>query len=353
MVSDGEQLQGDAIEAAQKALREGIRVHTAGVGSAMGARVPARAAQAPGFVRNALGREVLSRRDEQRLQRIAQAGGGLYTRIDEANSRALVDWFRRAAATFPRSTEKRLVNEPRERFQWPLALALAILAGEWMLGDRKRRHIPGSGEKPMTSGNTAIHLLPCLAGVLPCCSARSPVLADDYALARLTTRAFKPMRRGTTPRPSRHGRTFHSESCRAALQRPVWFQLGNVQFRMGEPLEQGSPEEAAELWRRSCEAYRSALLAKPRDPDIRHNLALVQRRLARLTHRLGMEAFRASEGKPLDAAIDLLRTSTEHLDEAANLAPDDVQIRSDRDRAWQALRERLKDRAQAAENQGR
>jgi len=142
VVSDGEQLQGDAIEAAQKALREGIKVHTAGVGSATGARVPSRAAQAPGFVRNALGREVLSRRDEQRLQRIALAGGGLYTRIDEANSQALVEWFRRAAAALPRTTEKRLVNEPRERFQWPLALALAILAGEWMLGDRKRRISP-------------------------------------------------------------------------------------------------------------------------------------------------------------------------------------------------------------------
>ena len=137
-----------------------------------------------------------------------------------------------------------------------------------------------------------------------------------------------------------------------ALQRPVWFQLGNVQFRMGEPLEQGSPEEAAELWRRSCEAYRSALLAKPRDSEVRHNLALVQRRLARLAHRLGLEAFSASEGKSPDAAIDLLRTSTEHLDEAANLAADDLQVRRDRERAWQTLRERLKDRAQTSETKG-
>jgi len=137
-----------------------------------------------------------------------------------------------------------------------------------------------------------------------------------------------------------------------SLQRPVWFQLGNVQFRMGEPLEQGSPEEAVELWRRSCESYRSALLMKPRDQDVRHNLALVERRLALLTHRLGMEAFLAAENKPLDAAIDLLSTSTEHLDEAANLAPEDLQIISDRDRARQALRERLKERAQAAEKNG-
>ena len=136
------------------------------------------------------------------------------------------------------------------------------------------------------------------------------------------------------------------------LQRPVWFQLGNVQFRMGEPLEQGAPEETVELWRRSCEAYRAALVAKPRDPDTLHNLDLVQQRLARLTHRLGLQAFNSAEGKPLDAAIDLLRTSTEHLDEAASLAPDDPQIVKDRDRARQALRERLKDRAQAAEKKG-
>jgi tetratricopeptide (TPR) repeat protein len=134
-----------------------------------------------------------------------------------------------------------------------------------------------------------------------------------------------------------------------SLQRPVWFQVGNVHFRMGERLEEKSPEEAAELWRRSCEAYRSALLVKPRDQDVRHNLALVQRRLATLAHRLGMEAFHASEDKPLDPAIDLLRTSTEHLDEAANLALDDLQIRTDRDQAWQTLREKLKARAQEAE----
>ena len=138
VISDGEQLQGDAVADAQKALREGIRVHTAGVGSATGARIPARSAHAPAFVRNALGREVFSRRDDQRLQRIAQAGGGLYTRIDDTDSRALIDWFRQAAAALPRSTEKRIVNEPRERFQWPLALAVVLLAGEWMLGDRKR-----------------------------------------------------------------------------------------------------------------------------------------------------------------------------------------------------------------------
>jgi tetratricopeptide (TPR) repeat protein len=136
------------------------------------------------------------------------------------------------------------------------------------------------------------------------------------------------------------------------LQLPVWFQMGNTQFRLGEPLEQGQPEQAAELWRRSCEAYRTALLAKPRDEATRHNLALVQRRLANLTHRLGIEAFNAAQKQPLDTAIDRLHDSTENLKEAAALAPEDAAFRQDRDRAQQALRDRLMERARQAETQG-
>ncbi len=138
VVSDGEQLQGDAVGAARAAAREGIRVHTAGVGSLLGARVPRRGGELGAFTRNAMGREVVTWRDEQRLQQIAEAGGGLYTRLDGPDSTALKSWFQQASSALPRSTEKRLVNEPRERFQWPLAVALTLLAAEWMLGERKR-----------------------------------------------------------------------------------------------------------------------------------------------------------------------------------------------------------------------
>jgi len=139
VVSDGEQLEGNAVEAARAAAREGIRVHTAGVGSLAGARVPRWSRETGGFLRNAAGREVLSRRDEQHLQAMALAGGGQYVRIDEPDSRALQTWFRQASASLPRTTEKRATNEPREQFQWPLALTLCLLAAEWRLSDRRRR----------------------------------------------------------------------------------------------------------------------------------------------------------------------------------------------------------------------
>lgn len=133
------------------------------------------------------------------------------------------------------------------------------------------------------------------------------------------------------------------------LQRQVWFQLGNVQFHMGEPLEQKSPEAAAELWRRSCDAYQTVLAERPRDSEARHNLALVQRRLALLLHRLGMEAFRASAGKSLDETIELLSTSHQHLQEASSLAPQDQEIARDYHLVSRSLRERLKQRAETEE----
>lgn len=134
LISDGEQLQGDVLAAARAAAANGVSMHCAGVGSAAGGRLPA----SGGYVRNAFGREVVSRLDEPTLQRAAAAAGGLYVRLASRDSRALVDWFRRATAGLPKTVETKELGDPRERFQWPLAAALLLLGGEWLLGERRR-----------------------------------------------------------------------------------------------------------------------------------------------------------------------------------------------------------------------
>ena len=135
LLSDGEQLQGDALSAARAAVVAGITVHCAGVGSASGARLPGRG----GFQKNAFGREVISRLDEHVLQQTATAGHGTYVRIPDRDSRALADWFEQASTGLPKTTETQELGDPRERFQWPLAAALTLLGGEWLVGERRRR----------------------------------------------------------------------------------------------------------------------------------------------------------------------------------------------------------------------
>jgi tetratricopeptide (TPR) repeat protein len=137
-----------------------------------------------------------------------------------------------------------------------------------------------------------------------------------------------------------------------SLRQPVWFQVGNAQFRLGEPLAATAPEQAVELWRRSCAAYRSVLGLNSRHGDARHNLALVERQLATLTQQLGNQLRQQSEKASPDDAINQLRVAADYLREAQQLAPEDAAIRRDRTAAEQRLQQRLAERAQRAEQRG-
>jgi Ca-activated chloride channel family protein len=141
VISDGEQLQGDAAAAARAASAAGMTVHCAGVGSAAGARIPVRSSEVGRFAKNQFGREVVSRMDARVLQQTASAGQGQFVRIEGRGSRVLADWFEQASARLPRTTETRESKDLRERYQWPLAIALFLLLGEWLLGDRRRANL--------------------------------------------------------------------------------------------------------------------------------------------------------------------------------------------------------------------
>ncbi len=136
------------------------------------------------------------------------------------------------------------------------------------------------------------------------------------------------------------------------LRSAVWFQSGNAQFRLGEPHETDAPEQAVEWWRRALESYRAALERSPRHSATRHNYDLVRRRLARLLHRLGMEALEAAEKLPLDPAIHLLEDGLAKADEAVLWHPEDGSLRVDLERIEAALKERWIERAAGAEAKG-
>lgn len=80
IISDGEELEGNAIEVARKFHRsQKMSISTIGVGTASGARVPAtRRGGAWGTQKNSFGQEVTTRLDEGNLKRVANAGGGRY-----------------------------------------------------------------------------------------------------------------------------------------------------------------------------------------------------------------------------------------------------------------------------------
>lgn len=139
VVSDGEAHDADApLDAAiSRAREEGVRVYALGVGEPGGAPIPEADG---GFKKDARGEVVLSKLDEDRLQRLAAETGGAYVRAvaSDEDVRALYEGeIRGKLEAAARGVRRDKVW--RERFQWPLAGALLAMVTASALGIGRRR----------------------------------------------------------------------------------------------------------------------------------------------------------------------------------------------------------------------
>jgi len=82
VITDGEDHEGGAVEAAKDALKKGIRVFVLGVGSTKGTPVPDGNG---GYMKDNTGQEVMSAINEEMCIQVAQAGGGAYIHVDNSN----------------------------------------------------------------------------------------------------------------------------------------------------------------------------------------------------------------------------------------------------------------------------
>ncbi|MEI7729378.1 MAG: VWA domain-containing protein [Verrucomicrobiota bacterium] len=143
LVTDGEELQGDAILAARDAAAQKISVCTVGVGSSAGARLPERTWGQLKYGRNEFGHDVVSRMNERVLQQVAAAGHGAYAHLEnDANS--LLELYEQHPKVLPKGSHVRKSQDQQELFQWPLALGLLLLLGEMLISERKRQPLGNS-----------------------------------------------------------------------------------------------------------------------------------------------------------------------------------------------------------------
>ncbi len=141
LISDGEAVSGNAGAAVEK-LSKLAHVFVIGVGDPRGTNVT----YTNRFVRGDVGAENhLSRLDESALQELALAGGGGYIR-STASNRDMDEIFGLIGQLFARGVEGDIENRLVNRYQWPLAGAVACFTGEglWLvllpwLGRRRER----------------------------------------------------------------------------------------------------------------------------------------------------------------------------------------------------------------------
>ena len=144
LFTDGEDNDSEpgALEAAQNAAKEGLKIFTIGIGSAEGTLVTVAGADGnTDYVRDEKGQVVKSKLNEALLQQIVTAAGGFYLPLRGANTMDTL--YERGLAPLPNSESKeKLVRRYHEQFHWPLTAALLLLLAEMFLPERKREKKP-------------------------------------------------------------------------------------------------------------------------------------------------------------------------------------------------------------------
>jgi len=133
IITDGEDHEGGAIEAAEKARKNGIRVFVLGVGSTKGSPVPDGNG---GYMKDNSGQEVISALNEEMCKQVAQAGGGAYIHVDNTSlaQRQLNEELTKLQKGDISSV---VYSEYDEQFQAVGILVLILLIIEMLILERK------------------------------------------------------------------------------------------------------------------------------------------------------------------------------------------------------------------------
>jgi Ca-activated chloride channel family protein len=298
LITDGEDNEGRVEETTKKAQERGVRVFTVGIGTSEGELIPL---ETGGYVKDRSGQVVKSRLGESGLQQIATATGGFYLAA-AGGALDLAALHREHIDTLQkRELKSTLERRFENRFQFPLGLAILLLAIEPLIGDRR-----GSGRRRAPSPVVAMLLaIACLGWLDPYARERegNRLFAEgkfDEAAARyneaLVDQPDSPLLRFNLGATAYRQGKF--EDALAAFEKVplrddepdrrarTAYNQGNSLFRLGEATESSDPKKTLEYWTTALVAYRRAMRADPMDPDPKFNHELVEKRLEELRKKL-------------------------------------------------------------------
>jgi Ca-activated chloride channel family protein len=136
LLSDGEDLEEDWRDALAEARKAGVTIHCVGMGTPDGAPVPD--PERPGaYKTDAAGSIVLSRLNEDVLQKLASEGGGLYLRSTPGGDE-LVKILERIGEMEGRDLGSRMYTGWQERYATFLLPGMFLLVLSWLWPTRRR-----------------------------------------------------------------------------------------------------------------------------------------------------------------------------------------------------------------------
>ena len=137
LITDGENHEDNAQEAAKMAKEKGIHVFVVGIGKPEGSPIPDGRG---GFKKDRQGTVVVSRLSEDMCQEVAAAGGGMYVRADNSNTatRALEKEIDKLGK---QEIETKVYSDYNEQYQSFIFIALLLLVIDFFIFSRKNKSI--------------------------------------------------------------------------------------------------------------------------------------------------------------------------------------------------------------------
>jgi len=281
VITDGEDHEGGALQAAEAAKKKGMRVYVLGVGSPQGAPIPI-----PGtgdYMKDNTGNTVMSALNEEMCKEVAAAGGGAYIHV-ENNSSAQKQLDNELDKLSKKETSTTVYSDYDEQFQAFGILALLLLILEICIFDRRNpllKNLSLFGKRKVT----AVFLLMVVVGV----SAQTDrqyirqgnkqFNAGDYPNAEVS------YRKAVEKNPKNPQAVYNLGNALLAQKKD---SAAVEQFQSAANLETnplrkyqsfhniGVICQSHKMYGEAIEAYKNALRLNPADDETRYNLVLCQ-----------------------------------------------------------------------------
>jgi Ca-activated chloride channel homolog len=303
LMTDGEDHDPGAVEAATAAAQAGLRIYTVGIGTAEGELM--RVADEQGrvdYVRDEQGNVVKSRLNEKLLNEIAgSTEGGFYLPLRGA--RTIETLYERGLATLPKSEhQEKLVKQYHPRYHWPLAAAILLLIAEVLLPPRggtqsRARPIQASAASALTGPATALLalFLASTAGAASPGRALREYRAGNYDQAlkdyeQLLQRKSDDPRLRFNAGAAAYRNGQYDEATKQfdralstpdlQLQESAYYNRGNSLFWLGE--QSPDPNQRKQSWERALKDFELSMKLDPTDADAKFNHDFVRKRLEEL-----------------------------------------------------------------------
>ena len=281
VITDGEDHEGGALEAAKAAKDAGMRVYVLGVGSTKGSPIPI-----PGigdYMKDNTGNTVMSALNEDMCRQVAQAGGGAYIHV-ENNSAAQDQLDNELDKLSKKETTSTVYSEFDEQFQAVAILALLLIILEICIFDRrnpllKRLSLFGSKKK-----SAATLLLLFVAFTASAQTDRQYIREGnkqfrigDYAKAEVS------YRKAVEKNPKNPQAVYNLGNALMAQKKD---SAAVQQFEQSAQIETNPMRKSAayhnmgvicqthKMYDEAIEAYKNALRNNPNDDETRYNLVL-------------------------------------------------------------------------------